>query len=186
MAGALLVAFGTLLAAAPDLSVRWLGVPQLRALQGMFLLYAAIGITAVMIYRGLAENQSEVGKTRQSALGPSRSTVYQLAMLLGIDASCWFVVCCRKWMCRRAALCNGRGDPAGAPRRGGITTVPRSLAAALSPAIGGYLLTISSFGWPLLIGGVVKTAYDLALLLMFQQVRPSEERHGAQASHSTT
>jgi MFS family permease len=57
----------------------------------------------------------------------------------------------------------------------GVTSVPRSLAAAVSPTIAGYLLSLSSFGWPLLIGGVLKIAYDLTLLMMFQHVRPPEE-----------
>ena len=42
--------------------------------------------------------------------------------------------------------------------------------------ISGYLITISGFAWPLLIGGVLKIAYDLALLAMFSRVRPPEER----------
>jgi hypothetical protein len=57
-----------------------------------------------------------------------------------------------------------------------ITSVPRSLAAAISPTIAGYLLTVSAFGWPLLIGGVVKSIYDLVLLGMFQHLRPPEEQ----------
>jgi predicted MFS family arabinose efflux permease len=57
-----------------------------------------------------------------------------------------------------------------------VTSVPRSLAAALSPAIAGYLLGVSTFGWPLLAGGVLKIAYDLLLLAMFHRVRPPEEQ----------
>jgi len=57
----------------------------------------------------------------------------------------------------------------------GITSVPRSLAAAISPTISGYLLSISSFGSPLLIGGLLKIVYDLTLLIMFRHVRPPEE-----------
>ena len=41
--------------------------------------------------------------------------------------------------------------------------------------ISGYLLTLSPFGWPLLIGGAVKAIYDLLLLAKFQKVRPPEE-----------
>jgi len=33
--------------------------------------------------------------------------------------------------------------------------------------ISGYLLTLSSFGWPLLIGGVIKGVYDILLLIKF-------------------
>jgi hypothetical protein len=39
----------------------------------------------------------------------------------------------------------------------------------------GYLLTLSTFGWPLLIGGGVKGVYDILLLIRFQKVRPPEE-----------
>jgi MFS family permease len=57
----------------------------------------------------------------------------------------------------------------------GVTAVPRSLAAAISPTIAGYLLSLSTFGAPLLIGGFLKIAYDLALLVMFRHIRPPEE-----------
>jgi MFS family permease len=56
-----------------------------------------------------------------------------------------------------------------------VTAVPRSLAAAVSPSISGYLLTLSGFGWPLVIGGALKAVYDLLLLAMFRHVRPPEE-----------
>lgn len=56
-----------------------------------------------------------------------------------------------------------------------VTAVPRSLAAAISPSISGYLLTLSGFGWPLVIGGTLKAVYDLLLLAMFRHVRPPEE-----------
>ena len=41
--------------------------------------------------------------------------------------------------------------------------------------ISGYLLTLSSFGWPLVIGGFIKGVYDVLLLIKFQKVRPPEE-----------
>ena len=65
-----------------------------------------------------------------------------------------------------------------------ITSVPRSLASAVSPFLAGYLLGVSTFGWPLLIGGAVKIVYDVLLLAMFRKVRPPEEDAliGARAS----
>ena len=56
-----------------------------------------------------------------------------------------------------------------------ITSVPRSLASAVSPLFAGYLLGLSSFGWPLIVAGAVKITYDLLLLAMFRAVRPPEE-----------
>jgi hypothetical protein len=32
-----------------------------------------------------------------------------------------------------------------------------------------------TFGWPLLIGGVIKGVYDILLLIKFRKVRPPEE-----------
>ena len=34
----------------------------------------------------------------------------------------------------------------------------------------------SAFGWPLVIGGLLKAIYDLLLLLNFRSLRPPEER----------
>jgi len=57
-----------------------------------------------------------------------------------------------------------------------LTNVPRSLASALSPMAAGALLQYSDFGWPLVIGGALKIAYDLLLLAQFRSVVPEEER----------
>ncbi|HEY7372648.1 MAG TPA: MFS transporter [Polyangia bacterium] len=55
-----------------------------------------------------------------------------------------------------------------------VTNVPRSLAAGLAPLLAGALLERSSFGWPLVVGGVLKAAYDLVLLVQFRAVPPRE------------
>jgi len=61
------------------------------------------------------------------------------------------------------------------PAAASLTAVPRSFASALSPLLAGYLMSLSAFGWPLLIGGALKAVYDLLLLAKFQSVRPVEE-----------
>ncbi len=65
--------------------------------------------------------------------------------------------------------------PAERAAAAGITNVPRSLAAALSPALAGALFTVAVFPWPLLIGGGLKVVYDLLLLGQFRNVKPPEE-----------
>ena len=67
------------------------------------------------------------------------------------------------------------------PAAASLTAVPRSFASALSPLLASYLLTLSSFGWPLIIGGVLKGAYDLLLLFKFRKLRPPEEEGIASA-----
>jgi MFS family permease len=65
--------------------------------------------------------------------------------------------------------------PAERPAAASVTNVPRSLAAAASPLAAGWMLDHSTFGWPLVIGGVLKATYDLVLLAMFRNIRPPEE-----------
>jgi MFS family permease len=53
-----------------------------------------------------------------------------------------------------------------------VTNVPRSLATALTPVLGGWMLEHSTFGWPLICGGITKAVYDLLLLMQFRERRP--------------
>ncbi len=61
------------------------------------------------------------------------------------------------------------------PAAASITAVPRSLASAVSPLLAGFMLGLSTFGWPLIVGGALKGVYDLLLLLRFRKVAPAEE-----------
>jgi MFS family permease len=62
------------------------------------------------------------------------------------------------------------------PAAASVTNVPRSLAAALPPIVAGWMLSHTTFGWPLIIGGSIKALYDLLLLVQFRGIRPPEER----------
>lgn len=64
----------------------------------------------------------------------------------------------------RQALVMRLVDPDERAAAASITNVPRSLATALTPALAGFLLDKSSFGWPLIIGGAMKATYDILLL----------------------
>jgi len=59
-----------------------------------------------------------------------------------------------------------------------VTAVPRSLASSISPAFAGLLLTTAFSGLPLVISGVLKIVYDVALLYSFRHIKPPEERGG--------
>jgi MFS family permease len=65
------------------------------------------------------------------------------------------------------------------PAAASITAVPKTFAWAAGSLVSGYLLTLSTFGWPLLIGGAIKAGYDILLLVRFQKVRPAEEIRAA-------
>jgi MFS family permease len=57
-----------------------------------------------------------------------------------------------------------------------FTSVPRSLAAAVSPTLAGALFAATYRAWPLVICGVLKIVYDVLLLIQFRHVKPPEER----------
>ena len=61
------------------------------------------------------------------------------------------------------------------PAAASVTSVPRSFASAVGPVIAGYLLSTSSFGWPLIAAGSLKITYDLLLLYTCRNVKPPEE-----------
>jgi len=56
-----------------------------------------------------------------------------------------------------------------------FTSVPRTLAASVSPAIAGALFSASLVTWPLILCGALKISYDLLLLNQFRLLKPPEE-----------
>jgi len=256
--GALAAAVGALAAMSPDLLAD-IGVSRLSALEGMFALYALLGIAGSVFYSRIPRSAAS-GETRPtSALGPSRGIVYRMAALFSIDAfaggfavqslmALWlfsrfglslsaagtfffisgvlsaFSFPVAAWLSRRIGLVNtmvfthipsslclilaalapslevaltlllvrsalSQMDvptrssyvmavvtPPERPAAASITSVPRSLAAALSPALAGALFAAGHEAWPLILCGVLKILYDLALLWIFRHVRPPEEQ----------
>ena len=254
-------AFGAQGAALPEWLVTAWALPELTAMQLMFMLYGTAGLGALAIYRGLPASLethgTKCGETR-SALGPSRKRVYQMAAVFSMDSfGGGFAVqsLLALWLYQRFALTAGEAGslffwlgllaaishpvaswiagriglintmvfthlpanilcvlvpfmpslplaiaclslraflssmdvptrtsyvmavvtPPERPAAASVTNVPRSFASALSPALAGYMLSVSSFGWPLVACGVCKIAYDLTLLKMFRRVKPPEE-----------
>ncbi|WP_019449640.1 MFS transporter [Cupriavidus sp. BIS7] len=62
--------------------------------------------------------------------------------------------------------------PAERTAAAGLTAVPRSLAAAISPVLAGGLMAMGWIGAPLLACGLLKIGYDIAILTAFRRVRP--------------
>jgi MFS family permease len=63
-----------------------------------------------------------------------------------------------------------------------VTNVPRALASGLAPLLAGAMLDASDVGWPLVVGGVLKIAYDLLLLARFRGVEARMEAAGGEAA----
>ncbi|HET9014767.1 MAG TPA: MFS transporter [Thermomicrobiaceae bacterium] len=257
LAASLSGALGALAAGVPAFVAARTGIGLVRALQGMFLVYALLALVALLLYRQLTP-AIEPRAEETSPLRESRRIVYTMAALFSLDAfGGGFVVqsLLALWLFERfhlsaatagtiffwtgvlsaisypvaarvagkiglvrtmvfshlpanvflilvpvmpslwpaIALLLARSflsqmdvptrnsyvmavvSPAERPAAASVTSVPRSLAAASSPLLSGWLLGLSIFGWPLVIGGALKAIYDLTLLAMFASVRPPEE-----------
>lgn len=268
LAGSLMGAAGTLFAVLPALAVEWWDASPVRIMQGLFLLYAMIGLASGLIYRQIDEPRVSHESKPSAPLGPSRAIVYRLAALFCIDSFSgglivqsmlalwlfqtfglsvaaaaslffWTNICSAISMFAAVPLANRIGlvrtmvfthlpsslclvaipfvpslsvviallmlrsllsqmdvptrnsyvmavvTPPERPAAASVTSVPRSLASAIGPVIAGYLLLLSGFGWPLLIAGLLKSGYDLALFALFSHVRPPEEREAARARAPT-
>lgn len=58
----------------------------------------------------------------------------------------------------------------------GVTTIARSVGAALSPSLAGLLFNAALFNVPIFLSGGLKIAYDLALWRSFRALKPPEEK----------
>jgi MFS family permease len=57
----------------------------------------------------------------------------------------------------------------------GITNTSRNIAQAVSPSLAGVILGTLAISAPFVIGGVLKIAYDIGILLNFRRIKPPEE-----------
>ena len=62
--------------------------------------------------------------------------------------------------------------PAERPAAASFTAVPRSLASAISPSLTGAMFAAGAMAAPLVLCGVLKIAYDIALYRAFRRVEP--------------
>jgi MFS family permease len=75
----------------------------------------------------------------------------------------------------RSAFVMAVVTPAERAAAASFTAVPRSLAAAASPAIGGALFAAGWLAAPLVACGVLKIAYDLAIWRAFRRIPPAHQ-----------
>jgi MFS family permease len=258
LVGSLVGALGAQSAGIPALASAWFSLDIQAAVQLMFLVYAGLGATSLILYRSLSP-AIETPAAERAPLRKSRKTVYALAALFSLDAfgggfavqsliALWlfhrfelslvaagtiffwtsilaafsYLVAARiartiglvntmvfthlpanlflilvplmptlplaiLFLCLRSALSQmdvpvrssyvmAVVSPEERTAAASVTAVPRSFAAAISPTFAGYLLSVSTFGWPLVICGALKIVYDILLLWMFRDVKPHEEK----------
>lgn len=86
MAGSLVAAFGALASGAPDWLERHTGLGFDQAIDGMFLLYGALGVGAFFLYHRLSPGLEPKGPAEKAPLRESRGIVYRLAALFSLDS----------------------------------------------------------------------------------------------------
>ena len=58
---------------------------------------------------------------------------------------------------------------------GAVTSLARTAAGAIGPAVAGFLMQHAAMAGPIVAGGSIKIVYDVALYRSFRHVRPVEE-----------
>jgi predicted MFS family arabinose efflux permease len=58
----------------------------------------------------------------------------------------------------------------------GVTSISRSVGAALSPSLSGALMAAGLFSAPFFLAGGLKIIYDLLLYRSFRRLKPPEEK----------
>ena len=86
LVGSLVAAAGALTAGLPELVAEKTGLSLAHALDGMFLLYALLGLVALLLYRGLSPAIEPDTKTAPAPLTTSKGIVYKLAALFSLDS----------------------------------------------------------------------------------------------------
>jgi predicted MFS family arabinose efflux permease len=84
--GAVAGAVGALAAGAPDILHGLIGLELKQALQAAFLLYAALGVGTLFLYRRLPVEAPDAATVAAEPLGKSRGIVLTLAALFSLDA----------------------------------------------------------------------------------------------------
>lgn len=258
LSGALAAALGAFAAASPD-ALSALGVSQLVAIKFMFVVYALLGIVGGWMYLRIPAASADTENRLAAPLGPSRTIVYKMAALFGLDSfagglvvqsllALWlfnrfdlsvtaaaafffwsgvlsaFSFPVAAWLSKRIGLVNtmvfthlpsslcliaaalapnlevalallliraalSQMDvptrssyvmavvtPEERPAAASVTSVARSVSSVAGPAIAGALFAAGLEIWPLIACGVLKIIYDLALLWVFRDIKPPEER----------
>jgi MFS family permease len=143
----------------------WTGVLSALSFLAAVRIAGRIGLVNTMVFTHLPANLCLVLVPFMPDLGWALALLFVRAALSQMDVP------------TRSSYVMAIVPPAERPAAASVTSVPRSLASAASPFLAGWMLTASGFGWPLLVAGGVKIAYDLLLLAYFGKVRPPEERH---------
>ncbi len=122
-----------------------------------------IGLLNTMVFTHIPANICLVLAALAPNLGLALTLLFVRAALSQMDVP------------TRTAFVMAAVTPAERVAAASFTAVPRSLAAALAPTVGGALMTVGWIGAPLLACGLLKIGYDLALWRAMRGTRLHED-----------
>lgn len=125
-------------------------------------LAARIGLVRTMVFTHLPANALVI----LAAVAPTAPLAVGLLLLRSLFA--------QMDVPARQALVMAVVPPEERAAAASATNVPRSLASATTPLLGGWMLSQSDVGWPLVLAGASKAAYDLLLLRRAATLEPPE------------
>ena len=139
----------------------WTGLLAAASQLAAGVLARRIGMINTMVFTHIPSSLCLIG----AALSPGLELA--LALLLARSALSQMDVPAR------GAFVMSVVTPPERPAAASFTSVPRSLAAALSPSFTGAMFAAGAMAAPLVACGVLKIAYDLALFTAFRKVKPT-------------
>jgi MFS family permease len=122
-----------------------------------------IGLLNTMVYTHIPSSLCLIGAALAPDLGLALALLLARAALSQMDVP------------TRSSYVMAVVTPAERAAAASVTSVPRGLASAASPALAGALLAAGYWAAPLVICGALKIVYDLLLLWTFRGVKPPEE-----------
>jgi MFS family permease len=120
-----------------------------------------IGLLNTMVFTHIPSSLFLIGAAFADSLPLALGLLFLRALLSQMDVP------------TRAAFVMAVVTPAERAAAASFTAVPRSLAAAASPALGGLLLAGGWLAAPLVACGALKIAYDLTLWRAFRTLKPA-------------
>jgi predicted MFS family arabinose efflux permease len=117
-----------------------------------------IGMINTMVFTHIPSSLCLIGAALAPGLGLTLALLLARSLLSQMDVPA------------RGAFVMSVVTPAERPAAASFTAVPRSLASAVSPSLTGAMFAAGAMAAPLVLCGVLKIAYDLALFAAFRRV----------------
>ena len=117
-----------------------------------------IGMINTMVFTHIPSSLCLIGAALAPGLGLTLALLLTRSLLSQMDVPA------------RGAFVMSVVTPAERPAAASFTAVPRSLASALSPSLTGAMFAAGAMAAPLVLCGVLKIAYDVALFAAFHRV----------------